>query len=156
MLVDRQRLILSAALVLVACGGDDDDDGGEGAASAPWGLEPQPPERRDRSHPRVGGTEPAGTGGGGDCVVGVSWNNYQEERWAKWDEPALKAAIEEGGGTYISNDAKLSAETQASNVENLISQGANVLVILAQDGTAISLRWPARPRKASRSSATTV
>jgi len=71
------------------------------------------------------------------CTVGVSWNNYQEERWAKWDEPALKAAIEAGGGTYISNDAKSSAETQASNVENLISQGAKVLVILAQDGTAI-------------------
>ena len=77
-----------------------------------------------------------GTGGDG-CVVGVSWNNYQEERWAKWDEPALKAAIEAGGGTYISNDAKSSAETQASNLENLISQGAQVLVVLAQDGTAI-------------------
>jgi D-xylose transport system substrate-binding protein len=67
----------------------------------------------------------------------VSWNNYQEERWAKWDEPALKAAIEAGGGTYVSNDAKSSAETQASNLENLIAQGANVLVVLAQDGTAI-------------------
>ena len=74
---------------------------------------------------------------GGKCVVGVSWNNYQEERWAKFDEPAIKAAVEAGGGTYISNDAKSSAETQASNVENLISQGANVLIILAQDGTAI-------------------
>ena len=74
---------------------------------------------------------------GADCVVGVSWNNYQEERWAKWDEPALKAAIEGAGGSYISNDAKSSAETQATNVENLISQGAKVLVVLAQDGTAI-------------------
>ena len=71
-------------------------------------------------------------------MVGVSWNNYQEERWAKFDEPAIKAAVEAGGGTYISNDAKSSAETQASNVENLISQGANVLVVLAQDGTAIN------------------
>jgi len=71
------------------------------------------------------------------CVVGVSWNNYQEERWAKWDEPAIQAAVAAGGGTYISNDAKSSAETQASNVENLITQGANVLIILAQDGTAI-------------------
>jgi D-xylose transport system substrate-binding protein len=71
------------------------------------------------------------------CVVGVSWNNYQEERWAKWDEPAIQAAVAAGGGTYISNDAKSSAETQASNVENLIAQGANVLIILAQDGTAI-------------------
>ena len=71
------------------------------------------------------------------CTVGVSWNNYQEERWAKWDEPAIKAAIAAGGGKYISNDAKSSAETQASNVDNLISQGAKVLIILAQDGTAI-------------------
>src|SRR5215471_6888762 len=71
------------------------------------------------------------------CVVGVSWNNFQEERWAKWDEPAIKDALAAGGATYISNDAKSSAETQASNVENLISQGAQVLIILAQDGTAI-------------------
>lgn len=104
-------LVLTAALVAAACGGDDDD----GASSDSAGSE----------------------GGGGDCVVGVSWNNYQEERWAKWDEPALKEAIEAGGGTYVSNDAKSSAETQATNVENLMSQGANVLVILAQDGTAI-------------------
>lgn len=83
-----------------------------------------------------GGTaSPAPPAGG--CTVGVSWNNYQEERWAKWDEPALKKAIEAGGGTYVSNDAKSSAETQATNTENLISQGAKVLVILAQDGTAI-------------------
>ena len=79
----------------------------------------------------------AGGEGGGDCVVGVSWNNFQEERWAKWDEPAIVAAVEAGGGSYISTDAQSSAETQASDVENLIAQGANVIVILAQDGTAI-------------------
>jgi D-xylose transport system substrate-binding protein len=84
----------------------------------------------------VPGTD-AGGGGGGDCVVGVSWNNFQEPRWALWDEPAMQGAIEAGGGTYISTDAQSSAETQASDVENLIAQGANVLVILAQDGTAI-------------------
>ena len=82
-------------------------------------------------------TTAAGGAAAGGCKVGVSWNNYQEERWAKWDEPALKKAIEAGGGSYISNDAKSSAETQANNVDNLISQGAKVLVVLAQDGTAI-------------------
>jgi D-xylose transport system substrate-binding protein len=107
-------VVLASALVFAACGDDDTDAGGGGGT----------------------GTD-GGGGGGGDCVVGVSWNNYQEERWAKWDEPALKAAIEAGGGSYISNDAKSSAETQASNLENLISQGANVLVVLAQDGEAI-------------------
>ena len=87
-----------------------------------------------------GGATAAPASGGaaaGNCTVGMSWNNYQEERWAKWDEPALKAAIEAGGGKYISNDAKSSAETQATNVESLISSGANVVIILAQDDTAI-------------------
>jgi D-xylose transport system substrate-binding protein len=86
-----------------------------------------------------GGATTAPSGGGGSaagCTVGVSWNNYQEERWAKWDEPAIKKAIEDAGGKYISNDAKSSAETQASNIENLISQGAKVLIVLAQDGEA--------------------
>ncbi len=82
-----------------------------------------------------GGAQPSG--GGGACKVGVSWNNYQEERWAKWDEPAIKKALSDGGASYISNDAASSADKQNSNVENLISQGANVLIILAQDGTAI-------------------
>jgi D-xylose transport system substrate-binding protein len=72
-----------------------------------------------------------------DCKVGVSWNNYTEERWAKWDEPAIKATLAAAGAQYISNDAKSSAETQKTNVTNLISQGAKVLIILAQDGTAI-------------------
>jgi D-xylose transport system substrate-binding protein len=85
----------------------------------------------------AGASAPASGGTAAGCTVGMSWNNYQEERWAKWDEPAIKAAIAAGGGTYISNDAKSSAETQATNVENLISQGAKVLLILAQDDKAI-------------------
>lgn len=79
----------------------------------------------------------AATGGTEGCTVGMSWNNYQEERWAKWDEPALKAAIEAGGGTYTSNDAGSSEETQVTNVENLINDGADVVVILAQNTEAI-------------------
>jgi D-xylose transport system substrate-binding protein len=84
-------------------------------------------------------TTTAGDGGNGDdeLIIGVSWNNYNEERWALWDEPAIKAAIEEGGGTYISTDAGSSEAQQLTDVENLISQGADALIILAQDGTAI-------------------
>ena len=40
-------------------------------------------------------------------VVGVSWSNFQEERW-KTDEAAIKAAIEKAGGTYVSADAQSS------------------------------------------------
>jgi D-xylose transport system substrate-binding protein len=92
------------------------------------------------SNPSPSASGSGGGGGGGSaagCTVGFSWNNYQEERWAKWDEPAVKKAIEDAGGKYVSNDAKSSEATQATNVENLINQGAKVLIVLAQNGTAI-------------------
>jgi len=73
----------------------------------------------------------------GDFTVGVSWNNFNEPRWAAFDKPAIVAAVEAGGGTYIETDAASSAEQQLADVENLISQGADALIILAQDGTAI-------------------
>lgn len=82
-------------------------------------------------------TTAAGSGEGDGFIVGVSWNNYNEERWAKSDEPAIKKAIEDAGGTYISADAGSSAEQQLADVEQLITQGADALIILAQDGTAI-------------------
>jgi D-xylose transport system substrate-binding protein len=70
-------------------------------------------------------------------VVGVSWNNFQEERW-KTDEAAIKAALDAAGAKYISADAQSSAEKQLTDIENLISQGANVLIVLAQDSEAVA------------------
>jgi D-xylose transport system substrate-binding protein len=69
-------------------------------------------------------------------TIGVSWSNFQEERW-KTDEAAMKAAIEAAGNTYISADAQSSPAKQLTDVESLISQGANALIILAQDSSAI-------------------
>ena len=71
-----------------------------------------------------------------DVVVGVSWSNFQEERW-KTDEAAIKAALAAGGAKYISADAQASAAKQVTDVESLISKGATVLIILAQDADAI-------------------
>ena len=111
----RRVLALLALSVLLLAACSSDDNGGGGATGQ--------------------------TGGGGatgeKLVVGVSWNNYQEERWAKWDEPAIQDALQAGGAEYISTDAGSSAEQQLADVENLISQGANALIILAQDGEAI-------------------
>ncbi|MDH3607237.1 MAG: substrate-binding domain-containing protein [Acidimicrobiia bacterium] len=84
------------------------------------------------------GDSDEGDGGGdGDLTVGVSWNNYNEERWAKSDEPAIKAALEAEGVNYISTDAGSSTEQQLADIEQLITQGADALIILAQDGTAV-------------------
>jgi len=71
-----------------------------------------------------------------DKIIGVSWSNFQEERW-KTDEAAMKAAIEAAGDKYISADAQSSAAKQLTDVEALIAQGANALIILSQDASAI-------------------
>ena len=98
------------ALVLAACGGN----GGAGSEA------------------------PDGSGGAtSDCTVGVSWNNYQEERWALRDEPNIQAALDEVGAEYISADAGSSEEQQASDVEQLLADGADVLIILAQNTETI-------------------
>ena len=73
----------------------------------------------------------------GACTVGVSWNNFQQPRWAAHDQPNMKKTVEDGGGTFIEADANLSTEQQLTDVDNLLSQGANVLVMLAQDTTVI-------------------
>ena len=69
-------------------------------------------------------------------VIGVSWSNFQEERW-KTDEAAIKAAIAAGGGTYVSADAQSSAAKQVADIEALIARGAKALIVLAQDANAV-------------------
>ena len=71
-----------------------------------------------------------------DLIVGVSWSNFQEERW-KTDEAAIKGALEAAGAKYISADAQASAAKQLTDVEALIAQGADALIILAMDKDAI-------------------
>ena len=71
-----------------------------------------------------------------DLVVGVSWSNFQEERW-KTDEAAIQAELERLGATYISADAQSSNEKQIADIEGLIARGASALIVLAQDASAI-------------------
>ena len=73
---------------------------------------------------------------GHSMTVGVSWSNFQEERW-KTDEAAIKGALEAAGAAYISADAQSSSAKQLSDVESLIAQGVDALIILAQDSAAI-------------------
>ncbi|MGA8323370.1 MAG: D-xylose ABC transporter substrate-binding protein [Xanthobacteraceae bacterium] len=71
-----------------------------------------------------------------DKVIGVSWSNFQEERY-KIDAAAMKAAIAAAGDRYISADAQSSAQKQLTDIESLIAN-ANVLIVLAQDSSAVA------------------
>lgn len=81
-------------------------------------------------------TSVAFTASADGLTVGVSWSNFQEERW-KTDEAAIKGALDAAGAEYVSADAQSSPSKQISDVESLIAQGVDALIILAQDSQAI-------------------
>src|SRR6185369_1571743 len=87
--------------------------------------------------PAASGGAPASGAASTGCKVGVSWNNYSQERWKKADEPAMQKAIAAGGGSYIRADANDKAEQQLTDIDSLINQGAKVLIILAKDDKGI-------------------
>jgi D-xylose transport system substrate-binding protein len=116
-------LLGAAAIVFAACTG-----GGTTTTASPSGP---------AASPSAGGASPSGSAAAGECTVGVSWNNFQQPRWAATDKPNMQQTIEDGGGTFIDADANLDSVQQLTDVDNLISQGAQVLVLLAQDQNAI-------------------
>ena len=97
-------------------------------------LRQAPRRARRRARRRAPGELAAAAGG---CTVGVSWNNFQQPRWAAHDKPNIQKTVEAGGGTYIDADANLSTEQQLTDIDTLISKGAKVLIVLAQDTKAV-------------------
>lgn len=71
-----------------------------------------------------------------DITVGVSWFKFADERW-KIDEAGIKSVLEEAGAEYISADANFSPEKSVADVENLITRGADVLIIMSGVADAI-------------------
>ncbi len=84
-----------------------------------------------------GGGGTVAPSGAAECTVAVSWNNFQQPRWAATDKPNIQKVVEDAGATYIDADANLSSEQQLTDVTQLISQGADVLILLAQDQNAV-------------------
>jgi D-xylose transport system substrate-binding protein len=105
----------------VACGGG-------GATTAPSTTKPASAAPQSQA---------AGSAAAGACSVGVSWNNFQQPRWAAHDKPNIQQTVEAGGGTYTDADANLSNEQQATDIQTMINKGVNVLIVLAQDTTAV-------------------
>jgi D-xylose transport system substrate-binding protein len=90
----------------------------------------------------AGSTGPGASAGGSAaataCKVGVAWATSQEERYKLRDEPAVKGAVEAGGGTYLSGgDAQNKADIQASQIATLLASNVNVLIVNAVDPVAV-------------------
>ena len=122
-MLSRKFLLLaaSAALAFGACSSS-------GATNAPTTA--------PSAAASTGASAPASAAGGA-CTVAVSWNNFQQPRWAAHDKPNIQKTVEGQGGKYIDADANLSTEQQLTDINTLISKGAKVLILLAQDTKAV-------------------
>ncbi|HSS37109.1 MAG TPA: substrate-binding domain-containing protein, partial [Patescibacteria group bacterium] len=118
-------LVGATAIIVAACSSS-------GSSSAPASA---PAASTPASAPAA--SAPAGSASAAACTVGVSWNNFQQPRWAAHDKPNIQKTVEAAGGTYIDADANLSNEQQATDIDTMISKGAKVLIVLAQDTKAV-------------------
>ena len=87
-----------------------------------------------------GGAASPSAGADDEFVVGVSWNNYDQPRWACCDAPGIRKVVEAAGGKVIETVAANSTEIQLSNIDGLIAQGMDVLILLAKDPEAMQAK----------------
>jgi len=84
----------------------------------------------------TGGTG-GGDGGGDGGLIGVAMPTKSSERWIQ-DGNAVKAALEEQGYTVDLQYAEDDIPTQVSQIENMITKGAEALIVASIDGTTLT------------------
>ena len=85
-----------------------------------------------------GGTSGGGNEGGGDGgLIGVAMPTKSSERWIQ-DGDAVKKALEDQGYKVDLQYAEDDIPTQVSQIENMITKGAEALIIASIDGTTLT------------------
>ncbi len=118
-------LVLSLVFALVACGGTSTPPAATEAPAEAPAEEPAAPAEEPAA--------PAEEGG----YIGISMPTQSSERWIK-DGNTMKEILEERGYTVDLQYAEDDIPTQKSQIENMLTKGAKVLVIAAVDGSTLS------------------
>jgi putative multiple sugar transport system substrate-binding protein len=84
-----------------------------------------------------GGTTEGGSGEGDGGLIGVAMPTKSSERWIQ-DGDAVKATLEEQGFSVDLQYAEDDIPTQVSQIENMITKGAEALIVASIDGTTLS------------------
>ena len=77
----------------------------------------------------------SGVASAADLIVGVSWANFQEERW-KTDEAAMKGGHRDKWAPSTSvQTPSPPTKSRSPDIESLITRGANALIVLSWDSS---------------------
>jgi len=74
-------------------------------------------------------------GGSKKTIIGLSFSDFATERW-KPESELMKKLLEEKGYDVIIQEANHDVKLQNDQIENMVSQGAAVILIVAEDGDA--------------------
>lgn len=119
-------VISMLVFVLAACGGASGGGNAGGNAGGNSG-----------STESAGGGSNSGSGGGDKGLVGIAMPTKSSERWVG-DGANMKKEFEALGYTVDLQYAEDVVENQVSQIENMITKGAKVLVIASIDGESLT------------------
>jgi D-xylose transport system substrate-binding protein len=71
----------------------------------------------------------------GKVKVGLSFSDFATERW-KNEEVLMRKLLEDKGYEVISQEANHDVKLQNDQIDNMVSQGVKVLLVVAEDGDA--------------------
>ena len=78
---------------------------------------------------------PAAAAPAAKVKVGLSFSDFATERW-KGEEQLMRKLLEEKGYEVLSQEANHDVKLQNDQIDNMVSQGAKALIIIAEDGAA--------------------
>lgn len=133
-------LFLAAAMMgtlLSGCGGSGGNGGAGGTTAGAPAEAAKPAESQNAPEAKDTGKETAAKNSEGTIKVGVSFATLQEEKWER-DRANMEAKAKELGMELIVQSANGDEELQNSQCENLITQGVDALIVIAQDSSAAS------------------
>jgi D-xylose transport system substrate-binding protein len=72
---------------------------------------------------------------GGAIKIGLSFSDFATERWSK-EQASMTQLAYEAGAQCISQVANHDAKLQNDQIENMVLQGVDVIIIIAEDGAS--------------------
>ena len=68
-------------------------------------------------------------------IIGLSFSDFATERWPL-EDALMRKLLEEKGYEVISQEASHDVKLQNDQIDNMVTQGAKVIIVIAEDGAA--------------------
>jgi len=68
-------------------------------------------------------------------IIGLSFSDFATERW-KNEEVLMRGLLEDLGYEVVSAEANHDVKLQNDQIDNMVTQGAKVIIVIAEDGDA--------------------